>query len=157
MEKGNRSVTTQQPRIAIYGMGQFGSKIARFAAEKDWPIAAAFNRAGAKIGQDVGRIAGLERDLGVAVQDFELADFGALEADIAVVTHRDLLRDNIAAYRRLLGAGLNVLCHGVQSYYPQCHDAALAGEIEAMAQAQGVTFTGSGIWDTSRIWSLHRA
>jgi 2,4-diaminopentanoate dehydrogenase len=153
MEKGNRSVTTQQPRIAIYGMGQFGSKIARFAAEKDWPIAAAFNRAGAKIGQDVGRIAGLERDLGVAVQDFELADFGALEADIAVVTHRDLLRDNIAAYRRLLGAGLNVLCHGVQSYYPQCHDAALAGEIEAMAQAQGVTFTGSGIWDTSRIWS----
>jgi hypothetical protein len=45
------------------------------------------------------------------------------------------------------------VCHGVQSYYPQCHDPVLAAEIEAMAQKQGVTFTGSGIWDMSRIWS----
>jgi hypothetical protein len=146
-------MSTQIPRIAIYGMGQFGSLVARLATAKGWPIVAAFNRAGPKIGQDVGRVAGLDRDLGVAVQDCELADFGALNADIALVTHRDLLKDNMAAYRRLLGAGLNVLCHGVQSYYPQCHDASLAAEIEAMAQARGVTFTGSGIWDTSRIWS----
>lgn len=144
---------TQKPRIVIYGMGQFGSLIARLAVQKGWPIVAAFNRAGAKIGQDVGRIAGLDRDLGTAVQDFDLADFGALDADIAIVTHRDLLKDNMAAYRRLLGAGVNTLCHGVQSYYPQCHNADLAGEIDALAQAQGVTFTGSGIWDTSRIWS----
>ena len=144
---------THKPRLAIYGMGQFGSLIARLAARKGWRIAAAYNRAGAKIGQDVGRIAGLERDLGVAVQDFDLADFSALEADIAVVTHRDLLKDNIAAYRRILGAGVNVLCHGVQSYYPQCHDTELASEIDALAREMGVSFTGSGIWDTSRIWS----
>ena len=31
-----------KPRIAIYGMGQFGQFIARLAAEKGWPIVAAF-------------------------------------------------------------------------------------------------------------------
>jgi 4-hydroxy-tetrahydrodipicolinate reductase len=114
---------------------------------------AAFNRAGPKVGQDVGQLAGLGRDLGVTVQDCETADYSALDADIGVVTHRDLLKDNMDAYRRLIGAGLNVVCHGVQSYYPACHDKALAEEIDAMARARGVTFTGSGIWDMSRIWS----
>lgn len=143
----------KNPRIVIYGMGQFGQLIARFAYEKKWPIVAALNRAGPKIGQDVGQLAGLGVELGVRVQNFESADYSSLDADIAVVTHRDLLKDNIEAYRRLIGAGLNVVCHGVQSYYPPCHEPALAEEIDAMAKAAGVTFTGSGIWDMSRIWS----
>lgn len=146
-------IEEKKPRIVIYGMGQFGQVIARYASQKDWPIVAAFNRAGPKVGQDVGQLSGLGKDLGVIVQDSETADYSNLDADIAVVTHRDLLKDNMDAYRRLFGAGLNVLCHGVQSYYPQCHDVALAEEIDAMAKAAGATFTGSGIWDMSRIWS----
>jgi 4-hydroxy-tetrahydrodipicolinate reductase len=142
-----------KPRIVIYGMGQFGQMIARFAAQKGWPIVAAFNRAGPKVGQDVGRLAGLDRDLGVIVQDCETASYAGLDADVGVVTHRDLLKDNMDAYRRLIGAGMNIVCHGVQSYHPACHDKALADEIDAMARAAGVTFTGSGIWDMSRIWS----
>jgi 4-hydroxy-tetrahydrodipicolinate reductase len=144
---------SQKPRIAIYGMGQFGQMIARFAVEKGWPVVAAFNRAGPKVGQDVGRLCGLDRDLGVIVQDCETADYSGLAADIGLVMHRDLLKDNMDAYHRLMGAGLNVLCHGVQSYYPACHDQELAAKIDAMARANGVTFTGSGIWDMSRIWS----
>lgn len=146
-------IEKKRPRIVIYGMGQFGQMIARFAFEKGWPIVAAFNRAGPKVGQDVGQLSGLGKDLGVTIQNSETADYGNLDADIAVVTHRDLLKDNIEAHRRLLGAGLNVVCHGVQSYYPKCHDEALAEEIDALAKANGVTFTGSGIWDMSRIWS----
>lgn len=143
----------ERPRIVIYGMGQFGQMVARFAVQKGWPIVAAFNRAGPKVGQDVGRLAALDCDTSVVVQDCETADYGNTDADIALVTHRDLLKDNMEAYRRLIGAGLNVLCHGVQSYYPACHDTALAQEIDAMARARGVTFTGGGIWDMSRIWS----
>ena len=57
------------PRIAIYGVGQYGSLIARLAIAKGWPVVAAFNRAGPKVGQDLGRVAGLGRDLGVIIQD----------------------------------------------------------------------------------------
>ena len=77
----------------------------------------------------------------------------SLDADIGVVTHRDLLSANMDAYRRLMNAGLNIACHGVQSYLPQSNDPPAAEEIEALAQKNGVTFTGCGIWDMSRIWS----
>jgi 4-hydroxy-tetrahydrodipicolinate reductase len=141
------------PRIVIYGIGQFGAMIARLASEKGWPIAAAFNRAGPKVGQDLGRVTGLGRDLGVIVQDCESGDYERLEGDLGVVTHRDLLSANMEAYRRLMGAGLNIACHGVQSYLPQSNNPELAAEIEALAVNNGVTFTGCGIWDMSRIWS----
>ena len=126
---------------------------ARLAARKGWPIVAAYNRAGPKVGQDLGRVAGLDRDLGVIIQDSETGDYRDLDANLGVVTHRDLLSANMDAYRRLMGAGLNIACHGVQSYLPQSNDPALAAEIEALAHRNGVTFTGCGIWDMSRIWS----
>jgi 2,4-diaminopentanoate dehydrogenase len=144
---------TPPPRIAIYGVGQYGTMIARLAVEKGWPVVAAFNRSGPKVGRDLGRVAGLDRDLGVVVQDVETGDYAGLDADLAVVTHRDLLRANMDAYRRLIGAGLNIACHGGQSYLPQTNDPDLAAEIDALAVANDVTFTGCGIWDMSRIWA----
>ena len=42
-----------KPRIAIYGIGQYGAHVARFAVQKGWPIVAAFNRTGPKVGQDL--------------------------------------------------------------------------------------------------------
>ncbi len=146
-------VQIQKPRIVVYGVGQYGSLITRLACQKGWPVVAAFNRAGPKVGQDLGRVAGLGRDLGVVVQDSEAGDYGALEADIGIVTHRDVLKLNMEAYRRLMGAGLNIGCHGIQSYYPYGNDAQSARVIDALAREHGVTFTGSGIWDMSRIWS----
>jgi 2,4-diaminopentanoate dehydrogenase len=149
----NMPKITSTPRIVIYGVGQYGAMIARLAVDKGWPIIAAFNRAGPKVGQDLGRVIGLKHDLGVTVQDCESGDYSALDADVGVVTHRDLLIANMHAYRCLMNAGLNIACHGVQSYLPQSNDHECAAEIEALAQKNGVTFTGSGIWDMSRIWS----
>jgi 4-hydroxy-tetrahydrodipicolinate reductase len=142
-----------KPRIVIYGVGQYGSLITKIATEKGLPVVAAFNRAGPKVGQDLGRVAGLGRDLGVIVQDCETGDYGSLDADIGIVTNRDTLKLNMDAYRRLMNAGLNIGCHGVESYHPYGNDPASAKEIEELARRNGVTFTGSGIWDMSRIWS----
>lgn len=141
------------PRIVLYGVGQYGGLIARKATEKGWPIIAAFNRSGPKVGRDLGRVTGLDRDLGVLIQDNESGDYHSLDADIGVVTQFDLLQHNMAAYRRLMTAGLNIACHGGQSYWPQTNDPALAAEIQALAIDNGVTFTGGGIWDMSRIWA----
>jgi 4-hydroxy-tetrahydrodipicolinate reductase len=48
-----------QPRIVIYGAGFYGLEAARIALRKGWPVVGAVNRAGPKIGQDLGRLAGL--------------------------------------------------------------------------------------------------
>ena len=142
-----------RPRVVIYGCGQYGGYIARFAVEKGWPIVAAFNRAGGKIGQDLGRVIGLGRDLGVIVQDCETGDYSSLNADVGIVAQTNVLKLNLPAYRRLMNAGLNVACHGSESYYPFGCDPETAADIDALAKKNGVSFTGSGIWDMSRIWS----
>src|SRR4051794_27964585 len=109
MQPAESFMDAAKPRIAIYGIGQYGQRVARIAIEKGWPIVAVFNRAGPKVGQDVGRVTGLGRDIGVIVQDSETARYDQLEADIGIVAVKNRLSENMPAYRRLLGAGLNVL------------------------------------------------
>lgn len=145
--------TTDKPRLVLYGIGQYGQHIARFAAQKGWPIVAAYNRAGDKVGQDLGRVAGLDRDLGVIIQDCDTARYDGLAADVGIVTQTNLLKLNALAHQRLLGAGLNVMCHGSESYYPHGNDAEAAEQLDALAKARGVSFCGGGIWDMSRISS----
>jgi len=142
-----------KPRLAIYGVGQFGRHIAKIAAQKGWPIVAAYNRAGEKVGKDLGRLAGLDRDMGVIVQDCDTANYDTLQADVALITATNSLEENFPAYKRFLNAGVNVLCLGGQSYFPYGNNPALAAEIDSMAKRNNVTFTGSGIWDMSRIWA----
>lgn len=147
----NREMLGEAPRIVIYGAGQFGQYIVRIATIKGWPIVAAFNRAGDKIGKDIGELAGIE-PIGVKVQDCDTASY-EIEADIAIVAITDQLKINIVAYRRLLGAGMNVICHGAASHYAKGMDAEISDEIDQLAKANAVSFAGCGIWDMSRTWA----
>ena len=81
---------------------------------------------GQPVGICLGRLAGLNEDLGVIVQDCETADYAALGMDIALVVKTERLSLNLMAYQRLLGAGINVICHGSESYFPQGADLELA-------------------------------
>jgi 4-hydroxy-tetrahydrodipicolinate reductase len=141
-----------EPKVMVYGVGQYGAEAVRILVKKGWPIVAAVNRTGPKIGEDLGEVVGLEADLGVIVQDCETADYATLGADVALVVQTERLSQNVAAYRRLLGAGINVICHGSESYFPQVSDRELADQIDSLARRSGVTFTGTGILDFSRIW-----
>jgi 4-hydroxy-tetrahydrodipicolinate reductase len=143
----------RKPRLVIYGTGTYNSRVVRIAAQKGWPIVAAFNRAGPKVGQDLGRVCGMDKDLGVIVQDCDTARYDHLAGDVAIVAITDRLKQNFGAYQRLMNAGLNVICHGTESYYPFGADAETAGKIDELARRNDVTFTGSGIWDMSRIWA----
>ena len=144
----------RKPRLVLYGIGQYGLMMVRFADKKGWPIVAAYNRAGAKVGQDIGRLAGLGRDYGVVVQDCDKADYKNLDADVGLVTLWDILTDNFPAYQRLMNAWLNVLCQAGEAYYPPISDPETGAKIDHIARANKVTFCSGGVWDMSRIWSL---
>ena len=143
---------TMQPRVAIYGTGQYALEAVRIMHDKGWPIVAAYNRAGGKVGQDLGTLAGIG-PLGITVQDCEHADYTAAGANIAIHSVGDRLDYNWPGHERLLGAGINVICHGGESNFPWGSRPELAGRIDELAKANNVTFTGTGIWDYSRIWS----
>ncbi|NDH39901.1 MAG: hypothetical protein EBY45_05680 [Gammaproteobacteria bacterium] len=141
-----------KPQVAIYGAGQYALESVRIMHRKGWDIVAAYNRAGEKIGRDIGELAGIEA-LGVLVEDCEDADYGSSGANIAIHSVADRLDYNWPGHQRLLGAGINVICHGGESNFPWGSRPELAGRLDELAKAHGVTFTGTGIWDYSRIWS----
>jgi hypothetical protein len=145
-------VSGDKPRVALYGTGHFGQRVTRFAVENGWTVAAAFNRAGDKVGKDLGRLAGLNRDLGVVVQDCDLANYDEVDAEIGIVGITDRISSNWPAYRRLMNAGMNVICHGAEAYYPWGVDRELARQIDDLARKNDVTFTGAKIWDHTRTW-----
>lgn len=93
-----------KPRVMIYGVGYYGMEAVRILVKKGWPIVAAVNRAGPKIGEDLGRLAGLDEDLGVIVQDCETADYATMNADIALVVQTERLSLNFAALSTPLGS-----------------------------------------------------
>ena len=141
-----------KPQVAIYGAGQYALESVRIMHRKGWDIVAAYNRAGEKIGRDIGELAGIE-PLGVLVEDCEEANYGSSGANIAIHSVADRLDYNWPGHQRLLGAGINVICHGGESNFPWGSRPELAGRLDELAKAHGVTFTGTGIWDYSRIWS----
>ena len=141
------------PKLAIYGVGFTGQELVRLAHKKGWEIVAALNRKGDKVGQDIGRLSGLDIDLGVIVQDCEEADYDAIDADIVLNASRPSLSENMICYERFLSRGMNVLCHAGEAYNPNWSNPELAKEIDALAKQTGATFSGSGIWDMTRIWA----
>lgn len=141
------------PRIIINGVGNVGRRLIRFCDSKGWPIVAAYNRAGDKVGKDIGELAGLDRPLGPVVRDEAEQEQSIVPADIVLNTIGDLLDRNFPVYERFLNAGINVLCHGTQSYNPFFENPPIAQKIDTLAKNRGVTYCGTGIWDTTRIWA----
>jgi 4-hydroxy-tetrahydrodipicolinate reductase len=144
-----------KPRIVLYGPGRFGSGIAARAIEKGWPVLGVYNRAGSKVGKTLGQLctpARTEQPFSITVQDFDLADLRSIGAQLAIVAANDALRENMPVYRKLMNAGLNILCIGAQANYPMGCDPEAAQEIDELARANGVTFTGGGAWDHCRVW-----
>ena len=150
-----QSVQTERfcPKVAIYGTGFVGKNAVRIMHKKGWQIVAAYNRAGDKIGQDVGRLAGLDEDLGVIVEDYETADYSGLDADVALIAGPDFLDKAFPIYEKFLNAGINVVSYGSHAYEPYIFHPEVAEKIDALARKNGVTFTGSGLWDMTRIWA----
>jgi 2,4-diaminopentanoate dehydrogenase len=142
-----------KPRIMIYGVGQYGSLAAKIAIKKGFPVVGAVNRAGDKVGQDLGRVIGLERDIGVIIEDLETADYRAMDADVAIETTVDRLKDAFPGYERLLSAGINVITLAAQATYAEAAAPDLAARIDALGKANNATFTGSSLWDMSRVWT----
>lgn len=141
------------PRVVLYGTGFVAQQITRLVTDRGWHIVAAINRAGPKIGEDLGSIAGLDRKLGVLVEDYEIFDYAALEADIALVAGPDSPEDCFGIYEPLLRRGIDVLTCGSRMYDPYLMHPGVAERIDDLARHHGATFTGGGLWDMTRIWS----
>ncbi len=139
--------------VLIYGVGNVGQTVARIVAGYGWPVIAV-NRAGGKVGQDLGALTGTRALDGCLIREAEETDLSSVFADVAVLAINDRLAHNLPYHRRLMEAGYNLICVGAESSYPKAVDPKQAEELNAIAKANGVTVTGGGLWDTYRNWTL---
>jgi 4-hydroxy-tetrahydrodipicolinate reductase len=134
-------------RAVVYGVGAMGSIMTRLLVEKGAQVVGAVARSPAKIGRDLGEVAGLGFTLGVAVGDDPAGLLAEAEADVAVVAVGSYLGPMYDHFRVCLENGVNVVTIEEESFFPWSTAPTLARQLDELAKRHGATIMGSGAQD----------
>ena len=133
-------------RAIIYGVGKVNLLATRLMTEKGVRIVGAINRPGAKIGKDLGEMAGLDKPLGVVVSD-QPEEVLSVRADIVLVGIHDDMERMFGMFQRCLEHGHNVLSVGAHHSYPWRTSPQLTKQLDTLAKQHNVTISASGNQD----------
>jgi secondary-alkyl amine dehydrogenase [NAD(P)+] len=133
-------------RAVVYGLGAMGCLSTRLLIEKGVEIVGALARSPAKIGRDVGKVAGLGHSIGVPVEGDAEAVLSR-RPDIVLLCTKSFLPQVADQLRACVRHGANVVTIAEECLYPFSSSPVLAAEIDALAKHHGVTITGSGHQD----------
>ena len=133
-------------RAIQYGMGPIGCQCVRQMAQRTGlEVVGAIDIDPAKIGQDVGEIAGVGRPLGCTVTADAAALFAAAKPDIIVHTTSSSLAAIKGQLSDIVSAGLNVVTTCEEAAFPTLQNPDIAKELDALARQHGATILGTGI------------
>jgi 4-hydroxy-tetrahydrodipicolinate reductase len=136
----------EEIRVVIYGLGPIGERITRTVLEKrGLRIVGAVDIAEEKVGKDLGKLLGLDKELGVVVTDDPDSLFARIEADVALVATTSYVR---TVYDQVVGCiegGMDVITTSEELAYPWISEPQLASEIDGLAKSYGVTVVATGI------------
>lgn len=135
----------KQIRVLQYGVGPIGAGIVRLMLEKpELKIVAAVDVDPAKLGKDLGQVAGAGRDVGVAVAG-NLKALSQLQADVVVHTTSSYLTDVMEQLIECLEAGMHVVSTCEELSYPFRKHPALSEKLDRCARAHNVALLGTGV------------
>jgi 2,4-diaminopentanoate dehydrogenase len=123
-----------------------GSIMARLLLEKGVTIVGAVARSPAKVGRDLGEVAGLGFETGVVVEANARRALAA-GADVAVVAVASYLSVMFDHFRLCLEHGMNVVTIEEEAVYPWNTAPEAAAELDQLAKAHGVSLVASGAQD----------
>lgn len=138
--------------VLIYAVGVVGAGVTRLCADMGYPIVAAVNRPGAKVGRRLSELAGCALAPDPIVKASLDEALAGVEADIALFSVSDGLAENMPVFRALLARGIRVISCGLQASYPRAVSPELADELDALARRHGTVFYGTGFQDSFRMW-----
>jgi len=133
-------------RVIQYGLGPIGSAVARHVVERaGLELVGGVDIAPDKVGQDVGKVIGLDRPLGFVVA--EKLDQVLAQTKVDVVLHTtssyfDLFKGQIL---EILEAGLDIVSTAEELSFPWLAHPEQAAEIDAAAKKAGKTVLGTGV------------
>ena len=131
-------------RVIQYGLGPIGCATARLVQERsNLELVGAVDIDPARVGKDVGEVIGLDRSLGIAVDE----TIARVDAGADVVIHTtnsyfDQFADQVLA---ILEAGFDIVSTSEELSFPWRDNADKAGRVDTAARKAGKTVLGTGV------------
>ncbi len=133
-------------RVLILGIGQMGSRMARWVLDTPGlDLAGAYGKRPERACTDLGRAIGLDRDLGTVIDADLAAAVERTRPHIALQATCSRLDDAWPEIAALLRAGVSVVSIAEEMAYPACGSPAIAAEMADLARANGAAVVGTGI------------
>jgi len=133
-------------RVVQYGVGTIGGGIVKLMLRKPaLEIVGAVDNDPNKVGRDLGRVVGLDRDLGVVVEGDLKSAVPASGADVVVHSTRSILAEVAPQIRECIGTGAHVLSTCEELCYPFHKYPELSASLDAEAKQRGLVLMGTGV------------
>lgn len=133
-------------RVIQYGVGTIGGGIVKLMMRKPaLEIVGAVDNDPEKAGRDLGRVIGLEHDLGIIVKSDLKSAIPAGGADVIVHSTRSVLGEVAPQLRECIASGMHVLSTCEELCYPVHRYPELAASLDTDASHRGVVLMGTGV------------
>ncbi len=133
-------------RVTHYGLGPIGIGILRqVATRKGFKVVGGIDIDPAKVGKDLGEIAGLSRRLGARVMDDPAAAIRKSKPDVVILCTRSSLRAAMPQIEAVLRLGVPIVSTTEELAYPYRTNRPLAKRIDALAKKAKVAVVGTGV------------
>lgn len=133
-------------RVVQIGLGPIGTRVTRYLVDRGaFEIAGAIDTDPAKVGRDLGDLAGLPEPLNVGVaSDADTALKGA-DAQVAIVTTTSSIEKMEPQVMQVLSHGLHIVSTCEELAYPWITHPEVAMRIDAAARDRGLAVLGTGV------------
>lgn len=133
-------------RVMFMGLGPIGCAVVKqVAARKGFRIVAAVDVDPAKIGRDLGDVAGVGRKLRIKVTSDVAATIKSAKPDVVAHCTVSSIKAAVPQFKALLAARVPVVSSTEELSYPWRANRAAAKTIDAMAKKAKVAVLGTGI------------
>jgi hypothetical protein len=133
-------------KVLHIGLGPIGAGIVRQVANrKGLTIVGAVDIDSAKVGRDVGEVAGMSRPLRVKVTDDIARTIKAVRPDVAVLCTSSSLKKVLAEFETVLKLKVPIVSTTEELAYPVKSNRAVAKKIDALAKRARVAVLGTGV------------
>jgi len=132
----------QKIKVALWGIGAMGMGMARILLQRRGiEIVGAIDKMESRVGQDLGRVLGLENELGVKVT---ANPEEAIDAEVDLILHAPSYL-NKEEFQFMLEQKANIISTIAEISYPRAKDPELFSWLDNLARENGVTVLGTGI------------
>jgi hypothetical protein len=133
-------------RVMHFGLGPIGTSVVKQVAERPgFKIVGGIDVDPAKIGRDVGDVAGLARRLGVSVSADATKALKSLKPDVVVLCTSSSIRTVMPQIETILAAKRAIVTTTEELSYPGYTHIRHARKIHAWAKKAGVAVLGTGV------------